>query len=136
MGYVRTTVGLGILAALGVAGAGCSRQDTERLARVARVTVQKVEAMTADVGERLSTGWHSFRGNLDEVGLDARVMTRLRWDKALLNTPIRVEARGAVVELHGTVATMDQRRRAVALAEATVGVQQVIDALEFPPKEQ
>ncbi len=68
----------------------------------------------------------------DETSLDARVSIRLRWDKNLADMPIQVSSKGAVVELKGAVRDLDQRRRAVEIAESTAGVEKVVDALETP----
>jgi osmotically-inducible protein OsmY len=46
-----------------------------------------------------------------------------------------VDAAGGIVTLTGNVATLDQRRRAVALAEATLGVEKVVDLIEMPKAE-
>jgi osmotically-inducible protein OsmY len=127
--------GCWLLAGLSLIASGCGRGDTERLARMGRKMVERAEAMSEDTGDRLHSGWQSFRANLDQSGLDARVSTRLRWDKGLADTPIQVEAQGAVVTLKGPVGDLDQRRRAVAIAESTLGVDQVIDALEMPKPE-
>jgi osmotically-inducible protein OsmY len=125
-----------LLSALVLLPSGCSKRDTERLACVGRRIVQKAEAMSQDTNDRLHTGWQSFRANLDETGLDARVSTRLRWDKTLEDTPIEVFAvPDNGVELKGSVANLEQRRRAVALAESTVGVERVVDSLAVPGTE-
>jgi hypothetical protein len=65
------------VAGLVLIGAGCNKHDTERLAGVGRKVTEKLEAATND---RLDTGWQSFRANMKESGLNARVSTRLRWD--------------------------------------------------------
>jgi hypothetical protein len=114
---------------------GCSKGDTERLARVGRTITEKVEAASADSTDRFYAGWQSFRTTLESSGLDGRVAIRLRWDKTLAETPIRVEATAGVVTLSGPVSTLEQRRRAVELAETTQGVEQVIDLLEMPKTE-
>jgi osmotically-inducible protein OsmY len=124
-----------LLGGLVLVAGGCGRGDAERLARVGRKVAEKAEVVSENTNDRLHTGWHSFRGNLDAAGLDARVATRLRWDKGLADMPIQVEVQGGMVTLRGPVADLDQRRRAVAIAESTVGVEQVLDALEMQKSE-
>src|SRR5919202_1513739 len=97
---------------------GCNNQDTERLARMGRKAAARVEVLTAGVNHKLATGWQAVRADLDEMALDARVSARLRWDKNLANTPIQIQAREGQVELRGTVHDLEQRRRAVELAES------------------
>ena len=126
-----------LLLGLAVLGSGCSKGDTERLARVGRKILAKAASLSEDTNDRLHTGWQSFRGNLGETGLDARVATRLRWDKSLAEAPIEVVALSDnAVELKGPVADLEQRRRAVALAESTLGVERVVDSLEMPGSDQ
>ena len=117
---------------LGLAGwaCGCNSQDADRLAQVGRVAAARVERLTGGARGKLAGGWQAVRGSLSEATLDSRVATRLRWDQALADADIQVAAQGrGVVQLQGTVANPEQRRRAVELAQTTLGVEQVLDAL-------
>jgi osmotically-inducible protein OsmY len=109
--------------------AGCNNSDRDHLARAAGKAREKVKGLTGETGQSLTTGWQS-------MALDARVSARIRWDKSLSSETIRVQANGPVVELHGTVKDLTQHRRAVELAESTVGIEQVIDLLEEPTQGQ
>ncbi len=122
-----------LLGGLAVIGGGCSKGDTERLARVGRKIVEKADEMTAAANNRLHTGLRTSGVSLS--GLDARVSERLRWDKDLENTHIQVDADGPVVTLRGPVPGLVERQRAVAIAQSTVGVQKVVDLLEMPKTE-
>jgi osmotically-inducible protein OsmY len=129
MKTIRKPTWIWVLGSLALTGLGCSKGDTERLAGVGRKITEVLEVTTND---RLDTGWQSFRANMKESGLNARVSTRLRWDKLLADTPIDVDASGGIVTLSGSVSNLDQRRRAVALAESTLGVEKVVDLIEMP----
>ena len=120
-----TWVGIGLV----LASLGCSRQDPERLARVGARVGQKAETALAGKDSRLLHGWQSLRG---EIALDARVMARLSSDKLLTKQSIQVQVSGGEVQLQGKVENVEQRRRAVQLAEWTVGVEKVVDRLEGP----
>lgn len=109
-------------------GAGCNNSDRDHLARAAGKAREKVKGLTGDTGQSLTTGWQS-------MALDARVSARIRWDKTLSGEEIRVQANGGVIELHGTIKDLAQHRRAVELAESTVGAEQVVDLLEVPTQE-
>jgi osmotically-inducible protein OsmY len=117
-----------ILAALALAG--CSNEDTEGLARVARLSAAKVEEMTGGAPNKVAASFESMRANWNELALDARVSLRLRWEKDLQDTTIQVEAKDGTVELKGKVTNVLQRQRAVQVAQSTTGVQEVIDSLE------
>ena len=55
---------------------------------------------------------------------------RLRSDKALQATKIEVTLRaGGEVELKGSLASDEQKRRALELADSTQGVEKVTDSL-------
>jgi osmotically-inducible protein OsmY len=122
----RAAVGL----AAALCFAGCSDEDTEQLAKVARKSAAKVDAMTGGAPDKLATSVQAVRTNWNEIALDTRVSVRLRWDKDLEGAVIRAHAAQGVVELKGTVTSMTQRQRAVQLARTTVGVSDVVDALE------
>jgi osmotically-inducible protein OsmY len=107
---------------------GCSRQDTERLARIGKRVAARAEALTADCQAGLGTSWS---GAGSAVGVGSRVAARIRWDKDLAELTIQVHATGSTVELKGTVRELAQRRRAVELAESTTGVEKVNDRLQI-----
>jgi hypothetical protein len=116
-----------LLIGLAVTAAGCSKGDTQRLAGVGHKVTEKARLLAHDTSERMSFGWHSANPTLQ-----LRVGQRLQWDKGLANTAIQVEATGNVVTLKGAMPDLAQRQRAVAIAESTVGVEKVVDALQSP----
>jgi hypothetical protein len=105
--------------------AGCNRQDTEALARISKKLAARSEALTGDLQSSAATSW---QGSL-ELGIAERVTTRLRWDKQLADATFEVAPLGTGVELRGKVRNLEQRRRAVMLAESTSGVDGVKDSL-------
>jgi osmotically-inducible protein OsmY len=111
--------------------AGCSSDETEGLARVARLSAAKFEEMTGGAPNKVAASFESMRANWNELALDARVSLRLRWEKDLQKAVIQVQARNGIVELRGKVTDIVQRQRAVQVAQATVGVTEVIDSLEL-----
>jgi osmotically-inducible protein OsmY len=118
-----------LLAALFLAS--CNSDETEGLARVARLSAAKLEEMTGGAPNKVAASFESMRANWNELALDARVSLRLRWEKDLQKAAIQVQAGDGVVELKGKVADIVQRQRAVQVAQSTVGVVEVIDSLEL-----
>lgn len=110
--------------------AGCNPDDTERMSRVARKLTARAEALTTDQDSGLNKGWQAVRNGWQETTLAGRVAARLRWDKTLADCQIQTAAVGNAVELKGTVREPEQRQRAVELAESTLGVDKVTDALQ------
>src|SRR5262249_21605939 len=114
---------------LAFASAGCSGEDADRLARVYHRPAARFEDESAGTREKLSRGWHSLQGDpLAAASLRDRVAARLRLDRALAEAAIEVDADGDVITLRGEVGAA-QRRRAVDLAETTIGVEKVVNEL-------
>jgi osmotically-inducible protein OsmY len=109
--------------------AGCNRQDSQRLARVGKKIVEKAEQIAGGTQERLVG---SLQNVQDNAGLAAHVASRLRWDVGVADADITVRVQGNVVELRGSAESLRQRRRAVELAETTVGVARVDDLIVDP----
>lgn len=106
---------------------GCVRQDTEILSRVGRKLADRVQTASSGIQDRLP-----FKVSSGEPTMQERVEQRLRSDKSLAKTTIEVVIDGRRVELKGTVESDEQKRRAVDLAETTVGVERVTDSLQAP----
>ncbi len=123
-----------LLACAALCASGCDGQDAERLSRIGRKIVDRATAQTDNTPGRLPGSLQSIRGGWYEITVDARVASRLRWDKNLQGNPIQVESLGnSTVKLTGTVATLETRQRAVRLADSTVGVEKVVDELVVQP---
>ena len=106
--------------------AGCDSQDGDRLARVGRVVTNKVQALAP-----------SRTPFADSIALNQNpedhVRSRIRSDRYLLAQSIDVSADGGTVHLKGSVDQEVLKRRAVEIAESTVGVDKVIDELNVLP---
>jgi osmotically-inducible protein OsmY len=95
---------------------------------------EKIDRGLSEVSEKLKQGWAAVRTSVEKMGVEARVYSRLHWDKALENAPITIEVRnGKVVTLKGSVPDSAARAKAVALARDTVGVTSVDDQLAIAP---
>jgi len=116
-----------ILVLLLLSGAGCNRQDIDGLGRIGRRVLERTQAATSPLREKFD---HTLQG-IGTLGLRQRVQHRLQWDKALADTTIDVAVTDKEVELRGTIRRDEQRRRAIELAEFTVGVERVTDHLSL-----
>ncbi len=116
---------------LGAVGSGCSRQDTECLARIGQKVLDHARHTTGEVRARLEPGWQPAPWPTAQD----RVRERLRWDRALEGTEIEVLGQQQEVELKGTVKTPAQRQRALDLAETTAGVERVTETLQVAEPE-
>jgi BON domain len=118
------------LACLALLLAGCEGQDADRLAKIGRKVVDRLEMRATGGSARLPDSLQSIRGGIGEFAVDAKVSARLRWDKELEAASIQVGAvGGGAVKLTGTVPNFEARRHAVHLARTTTGVSNVVDEL-------
>jgi osmotically-inducible protein OsmY len=105
--------------------AGCNRQDTDALGRIAKKVENRAVAVTSDLKTSAASSW-SIAADPD---LTSRVLARLHWDKQLADQSIEVVAAANGVELRGKVQSFEQHSRAMMLANSTTGVQEVKDSL-------
>jgi len=111
-------------------GSRFSPADGDKLAAVSRLTATKLrDALPTDAALAGPVG--AFRRGLpdDPAG---RVKARLETDRRLAGLPFTVSAEGEKVTLRGVVPDAAARKRAVSLAENTVGVAEVVDELAVP----
>jgi len=74
------------------------------------------------------------KGSIQAMGVQARVYSRLHWDKALNSAAINTEvSREGMVTLRGAVADAKAKVHAVDLTRETVGVTGVTDELTIGP---
>ncbi|HEY3391994.1 MAG TPA: BON domain-containing protein [Lacipirellulaceae bacterium] len=94
------------------------------------------------ITEEVREAWAKARRQVDELGVQGRVYGRLRWDKALADQPIDVAVEKestdeqSTVILTGRVPDEAARKKAIELAQDTVGVREVIDRLRVEPRGQ
>jgi len=110
---------------LALALTGCNRQDTEALVRIGKKLQNRTEVVTGDVKSNAAASWQT----VGETGVEGRVAARLRWDKELEGTNLQVLPSGSGVEISGKVRNLEQRQRALMLAQSTAGVEGVKDSL-------
>lgn len=121
-----------VLLAMFVLGVGSrfKPSDGKVLAAIAWITRDKIRNILPD-SQRFSRLLNELR-NLFPESLAEKVQNRLITDQALAGADISVLADGSEVKLRGVVANADARRRAIDLAQSTVGVQRVVDEMAYP----
>ena len=135
---VRTSIRLlpcsFFLCAFSIFSCGCQNKDADHLAGLGARLAQKAQGLLPPGGRSLLGSWQTVPLHLGDLAADARVSARLSWDKTLADAEIQVNAvGGSVVELQGKVRNEEQQRRAVELAQTTLGVEKVLDRLEIGP---
>ena len=95
---------------------------------------EKVNRGIQKAEEKLRETWSDIQRATHRMTIRGRVYARLYWDKSLADAPFQVETKdGGVVVLKGNVPTSDAKRRAVELADSTVGVNKTVDELSVAP---
>ncbi len=122
---------IGLILVAGFACAGCSGRDAERIARVSNKALERASTVTEAAGQQVAQRIGLSRPGDEPIELSARVARRLSWDQVLEGAAIQVRADHQGVALTGTVRNEVQRQRAMDLAQSTVGVGEVREALEI-----
>jgi hyperosmotically inducible protein len=98
-------------------------EKVDEVGRDIKGGLRKAGSATKDAFSRTRTSVHN-------MGVESRVYSRLHWDKALNEALIELSAGDdGVIILDGTVADDRAKRRAVELAQDTLGVARVVDRL-------
>jgi len=119
----------GLVAAITMASSGCDNEEVERVNRVGQKVSEKCQTVLIGSENSLSSSLEAMRTNWNEAALDTRVSLRLRWEKNLSDTAIKVSVTEGVVELKGTLTNENQRQTALSLAQSTTGVESVKDEM-------
>jgi hypothetical protein len=130
MGRTRT-IGMLSLVLFPFALASCQNKDADRLAALGNRLGEQAQTLLTPAGSPL----RNLQGvslRMGELSIEVRVSARLKWDKLLSESEIQVNGIGdSVVELTGKVRDMEQKQRAVEIAQTTVGVEKVMEKLEL-----
>lgn len=126
----------GLVLLLGLA-AGCDDQEIDALRRVGDKAMAKVSGLADQARAKVKLPLPEMPPAAQipspAASLAEQVRCRLKWDRPLADLHLEVRTEGNKIMLSGLVHGDDQRRRAVALAESTVGVDTVIDQLSIRP---
>jgi osmotically-inducible protein OsmY len=126
------TIGIAILLAL-VSESPAQEGTAQKIRR-------RIDEGARKLTEEVREAWADVRKRVDELSVQGRVYGRLRWDKALADEPIDVHVEQkssdeeSTVILTGRVNDEDARKKALQLAQDTVGVSEVIDRLQVEPR--
>ncbi len=95
---------------------------------------ERVDRALDRLGDNIREGWEEARGAVNRMGLQARVYSRVRWEKALENETVEIDVQASdAVVLRGNVKSEAAKHKAIELARDTVGVARVVDELRVVP---
>ncbi len=106
------------------------KTTTEKIKDSAGNAVDSVKRGVNTAGEAIKNKYNQAKDHVSAMGIEARVYSRLHWDKALTGSKIDLSAphAGSIV-LTGTVPNAKAQARAILLTNETIGVTEVVDHL-------
>jgi osmotically-inducible protein OsmY len=93
------------------------------------IDTAKARERGAEIGEKTAVAAAKVQDSVAEVGITAKIKTKMALDDTIKARSIDVSTTGSVVTLSGTVRSASEHDRAVALARETSGVTHVVDHL-------
>ncbi len=134
-------LGLGVTLALGawVAGqepkkdapanppAQAPKSTGEAVSKTVDDVVQRIERGAKATSVSVQAQYQRLRASVHDMGVQARVYSRLHWDKDLNGAKLEVEVKEGTAILRGAFRTARAKAKAVQLASDTVGVDRVED---------
>jgi hyperosmotically inducible periplasmic protein len=107
-----------------------TEHPAEGIATPGSIDTAKARARGADVGEKAVIAAHKVKATVGEAALTTKIKAKMALDDHVKARAIGVTTNGSTVTVRGTVGSVSERERAVALARETAGVTHVVDRLE------
>lgn len=102
----------------------------EKLKEKAGNAVSSVKKGASNASDAIKNKFNAAKDHVKAMEIEARVYSRLHWDKGLVGHKIDLSApRAGTIVLNGTVADARAKAKAVELTTDTVGVTDVVDHL-------
>ena len=90
---------------------------------------ERARERAAELGEKAAGAAAKVQEGVSEAGVTAKIKAKMALDDSVKSRSINVTTDGTVVTLSGTVESVKEHDRAIALARETDGVSQVVDRL-------
>lgn len=110
---------------------GCSDQQAAKIGDVTENSAKNAGQLLQQTARAIGAGAKKVKQGLDEAELTGKIYARLVWDKQLQQVKISIDSQpGGIVRLDGRVPSAALHQRVLEIAANTVGVREVIDAIE------
>jgi hyperosmotically inducible protein len=93
------------------------------------IDTERARERAAELGEKAANAASKVQETVSEAGITAKIKAKMALDDSVKSRSINVTTTGSVVTLSGTVESVPEHDRAVALARETDGVSHVVDQL-------
>ena len=95
------------------------------------VDIQRARERGAEIGEKAAVATRKVGEAVNDATLTSKIKAKMALDDSVKARAIDVTTDGSTVTLSGTVGSVAERERAVALARETAGVTRVVDTLQI-----
>ena len=136
MRFIRTILGLIVVAVIGVlaynywSGHGLTLRPSGAAGVDAGAAREQSKAILDKTAATVGNAAAKLEQAVDAGSVTAKIKSKMALDDLVKARTINVDTTGSVVTLTGTVASNQERERAVRLARETVGVTNVVDKLQ------
>jgi osmotically-inducible protein OsmY len=93
------------------------------------VNTEKARERGAELGEKAAIVSEKVRETAYDAGITTKIKAKMALDDTVRSRAIDVSTDGSTVTVSGTVGSIAEQRRAIALARETDGVSLVVDRL-------
>lgn len=90
---------------------------------------ERARERAAELGEKAADAAAKVQEGVTEASITAKIKAKMALDDSVKARSINVTTTGSVVTVSGTVQSVPEHDRAIALARETIGVSQVVDHL-------
>ena len=111
------------------AGRGSSATQPGSVGTGGAVNTERARERAAELGEKAAGAAAKVQESVTEAAITAKIKAKMALDDSVKARSINVTTSGSVVTVSGTVESVREHDRAIALARETVGVSQVVDHL-------
>jgi osmotically-inducible protein OsmY len=94
-------------------------------------SVDKARQAGAEIGEKAAVAAKKVGDSMEEAALTTKIKAKMALDDSVKARAIDVTTEGRVVTVSGTVRSVTEHERVIALARETSGVTRVVDHLEI-----
>ncbi len=109
---------------------GCSREDTDRLANIGKITRERTKEKLGEIEDEYFGSKYPITLFSKNNQLAHRVRQRFKSDQLLTDLKVDVFVEEKTVELKGTVPQQAQKVRLLELDKQTRGVEKVKDSIK------
>jgi BON domain len=128
---VLLLVGAGFLLLGFWVGRGTTQPSPNAIGTTGTVNTERARERAAQLGEKAAAASAKVQETVGEASLTAKIKAKMALDDTVKARAIDVSTSGSVVTLSGTVQSVAEHDRAIALARETNGITHVVDQLQI-----